>query len=132
MQLDWIYYPVTQYSVTGLGLMSSLYLWMSAKIEMRSMRSRMNTSLDTLDSNVRALSSGIDEIRTTQKAVAEPIPVTVAQGLNLTKRTQILRMHRRGESLHSIAAALQLPVGEVSLLLKIDRMTVPETVKAAN
>ena len=47
----------------------------------------------------------------------------VGQALNLTKRAQVLRMHNRGESVHSIAAALQIPSGEVSLLLKIEHLT---------
>ena len=49
----------------------------------------------------------------------------VPQGLNLTKRTQILRMQRRGESLNSIAAAIQLPLAEVTLILKLDRLQGP-------
>jgi hypothetical protein len=39
--------------------------------------------------------------------------------LNLTKRAQALRMHRRGESVPTIAAALQSPHNEIDLLLKV-------------
>ncbi len=39
--------------------------------------------------------------------------------LNLNKRTQVLRMSRRGERTENIAASLSLPRREVELLLKI-------------
>jgi hypothetical protein len=42
--------------------------------------------------------------------------------LNLTKRAQALRMYRRGETVASIAAALQTPSTEIELLLKVDRL----------
>jgi septal ring factor EnvC (AmiA/AmiB activator) len=39
--------------------------------------------------------------------------------LNLTKRAQALRMHRRGDPPDQIAALLELPLQEVVLLLKV-------------
>ena len=132
MQLEWISYPITQYSLTGVGLISSLCLWASAKVEIRSVRNGMKKSIAALDSGVQNLSSGVqnlssglEEVRITKTAAPEPIPMVIPQGLNLTKRTQILRMQRRGESLNSIAAALQLPLGEVTLILKLDRLQGP-------
>jgi hypothetical protein len=40
-------------------------------------------------------------------------------GLNLSKRSQALRLHRRGEAPDEIAVQLELPVQEVELLLKV-------------
>lgn len=55
-----------------------------------------------------------------------PAPVLVSAppraGLNLAKRTQALRLHRHGNSAAQIASALELPVQEVELLLKIQRI----------
>jgi hypothetical protein len=45
-------------------------------------------------------------------------------GLNLTKRSQVIRMSRRGERSENIAASLNLPRGEVDLLLKINALVV--------
>ena len=42
--------------------------------------------------------------------------------LNLTKRAQALRMHRRGDPPEQIAALLKLPVQEVTLLLKVQQI----------
>lgn len=45
-------------------------------------------------------------------------------GLNLGRRSQVLRMHRRGESAAQIAAALEIPVQEVNLLLKVHHIVI--------
>jgi hypothetical protein len=39
--------------------------------------------------------------------------------MNLNKRIQAVRMHRRGDRPDQIAAALSLPKNEVALLLKV-------------
>ena len=76
----------------------------------------------------------ITALRTTVDALAAQIhdlqshpPVAVAPGLpkpglNLNKRSQALRMHRRGEAADQIAAALELPRQEVELLIKVHRV----------
>jgi len=55
-----------------------------------------------------------------------PAPVGVPglprPGMNLTKRSQTLRLHRQGETPEQIAAALELPRQEVDLLLKVHRI----------
>jgi hypothetical protein len=42
-----------------------------------------------------------------------------AESLNLNRRGQVLRLHRRGESPSSIASALRLAPGEVKLIIKV-------------
>lgn len=54
-----------------------------------------------------------------------PLLVTPAMprpGLNLNKRSQALRLHRRGDAAEQIATALELPLQEVQLLLKVQRI----------
>lgn len=41
--------------------------------------------------------------------------------MNLTRRHQVLRLARKGESAEAIAASLQTPLREVELLLKVHR-----------
>ena len=43
-------------------------------------------------------------------------------GLNLSKRTQVLRMHRNGDATDRISAALEVPQQEVDLLIKVHRI----------
>ncbi|HLK68730.1 MAG TPA: hypothetical protein VKU19_35105 [Bryobacteraceae bacterium] len=51
-------------------------------------------------------------------------PGILKPGLNLTTRSQALRMHRHGESPDRIAAALNVPFQEVDLLLKVHRIVI--------
>jgi hypothetical protein len=46
-------------------------------------------------------------------------PVLPQSGLNVNKRSQVLRLARRGERPENIAALLGLPRREVELLLKV-------------
>jgi hypothetical protein len=43
-------------------------------------------------------------------------------GLNMNKRSQVLRMQRRGDAPEQIAIALEVPLQEVDLLLKVQRI----------
>jgi hypothetical protein len=44
------------------------------------------------------------------------------QGLNLSRRSQVLRMHRKGDPPDRIAASLEVPMQEVELLIKVHRI----------
>ena len=55
----------------------------------------------------------------TQVAGADP-----RRGLNLSKRSHALRMHRRGESVEQIAATLGVTRQEIELLLKVHQIVV--------
>ncbi|HWE53167.1 MAG TPA: hypothetical protein VG273_25470 [Bryobacteraceae bacterium] len=131
MQLDWIYYPVTQYLITGVGLLASIWLWLGARAEVRAVHKNMKSSIEALNGDLRNLSAAMEEIRNAREAAAEVAPIPIGQAINLTKRAQILRMRHRGESVNSIAGALQIPLGEVTLLLKIERLLDAEPVGAA-
>jgi len=50
------------------------------------------------------------------------VPVAPRAGLNLSKRSQALRMHRKGDPPERIAAALEVPQQEVDLLIKVHRI----------
>lgn len=39
--------------------------------------------------------------------------------MNLTRRSQALRLHRKGDSSERIAAALEVPRQEIDLLIKV-------------
>jgi hypothetical protein len=79
---------------------------------------QLETALTALRHETEAFSKRLQRIQ--PSAVA---PTAGAQpGLNLSKRSQALRMHRRGDSAPDIAAALSLPVQEVDLLIKVQRI----------
>jgi hypothetical protein len=67
------------------------------------------------------LTAQVHEIRV--QPTAGPVAGTTPRAaLNLSKRSQALRLHRRGESPEKIAAALEIPRQELELLLKVHRI----------
>ena len=127
MHLDWLVNPVTFYSGASICLLTSLALFVSIKIEMARARSAAEVSdvvNEVDDLAVRGLKA---EVRGLQESVGRLEASRPSQpagaGINLTKRAQIIRMHRRGEPVTSIAAALETPANEIALLLKVHAIT---------
>ncbi len=81
---------------------------------------RDHSEVDAVRVSVDALATQIHDLQSHPPAVVAPgLP---KPGLNLNKRSQALRMHRRGEAADQIAAALELPRQEVELLIKVHRI----------
>jgi hypothetical protein len=78
-----------------------------------------NASLRTaLDS----LTAQFQELRNQPAVISTPgLP---KPGLNLNKRSQALRMHRRGDSPEAIASTLEIPRQEIDLLLKVHQIVI--------
>jgi type II secretory pathway component PulM len=81
-----------------------------------------DAAIEGIRNEIRACARQIHEIR------QEP-PRTAPSGglgpaLNLSKRAQALRMHRRGDASEQIAATLGVPLQEIELLLKVHRIVV--------
>lgn len=83
-------------------------------------QSRTDHGLQALRDTVDALAAQIHDLQS-HPPVA-PTPGLPRPGLNLSKRSHALRMHRRGEGAGQIATALELPRQEVDLLLKVHRI----------
>ncbi len=116
----------------GLSLLTLLALVLSAtalclvRSMARAARKRQ-TGDNELASAVQALRSDLDslasQIRDAQPSQALPAAAP-RNGLNLAKRSQALRLNRRGTPPAQIAATLELPLQEVELLLKVDRIVI--------
>jgi Protein of unknown function (DUF2802) len=78
--------------------------------------------LQPLRESVNALSLQIRDLQSHPQA--PPPAGSPRGGFNLNKRSQALRMHRRGEPAEQIAASLDLPRQEVELLLKVHRIVI--------
>ena len=81
----------------------------------------LGAAVDAIQKIVERLSEEVRELRQQNTSVALE-SVALKPGLNLSKRSQALRMHRRGEPAEQIAATLAVSRQEVDLLLKIHRM----------
>ena len=125
MSLDWILNPITQYSLLALGFMSCMGLCFATSIGMRAERRRMAQLQGSVDESVVALCTTVDQFRRDgpEPETRGPAPL---DGLNLTKRAQVLRMHRRGDPPERIASLLEVPRQEVDLLIKVHRIIISQ------
>jgi hypothetical protein len=116
----------------ALGLLTSLVLYFDVRIEMAKQQSLEQKKQE--DSAVIALNlaGDLETMRQSVRALeAAPASQPAGQGINLSKRAQALRMCRRGESIATIAAALQTPRNEIDLLLKVREWTNGPSAKAS-
>ena len=123
LDLQWILSPLTQYAMLALGLLACLIFFVSLKLEVHRVRAQAakaseaaRSDCDTLSRELETVRQGLREIETS------PASALPAGSLNLTRRAQALRMHRRGEEISTIAGALQVPQNEIRLLLKVQEL----------
>ena len=121
MNLDWILSPLTLYVLCSVCLGGSLLLWISFKKELQTVRVNATKSYDLLTASVQELSTNFDTIREARRPAESALSSQSSHpGLDLTSRTEALRMSRRNEPATAIACALRLPRNEIELLLKIE------------
>jgi hypothetical protein len=95
-----------------------------AEIDTRAKQAQVqkDDEIKPLRESLDALSAQLHDLRShPQTALPPGLPKA---GFNLSKRSQALRMHRRGETSEQIAASLDLPRQEVELLLKVHRIVI--------
>jgi DNA-binding NarL/FixJ family response regulator len=85
---------------------------------LRSQDAVVGASMAELKTRLDALSCEVRELERLPSFAGD----NSRAGLNITRRTQVLRMHKRGEGNEAIAAALGLRRHEVELLVKIHAM----------
>jgi len=83
----------------------------------RDLESRLESALQAADAKIAELAAEARD-RDVQPGVTV-FPARLRPGLNLTTRSQVLRLHRHGESAENIARVLEVPRQEVDLLLKV-------------
>jgi hypothetical protein len=82
----------------------------------------VENSLQALQRTVDGLAGQAGDSQ--EQTITAPAPAAPTAGLNMTKRSQALRMHRKGDTADRIAAVLNIPVQEVDLLLKVNRIII--------
>ncbi len=102
------------YAFQAAGAIVCVLVFLALKKELRRMRSR----LAMLDFTLRldAMNTRLQEAE--QRAGTAVLPPG-RRSVNLSKRSQVIRLSRRGEPPETIAATLNLPRREVELLLKV-------------
>lgn len=90
-------------------------------------QAQVNAEVESAKEKVNELAGEVSDMR----EQAPRAPSLPRPGFNLSTRSQALRMHRRGDSPGQIAAALQVPLQEVELLLKVHQIVLKNLVVTA-
>jgi hypothetical protein len=106
---------------------TSFFSLFRSKAMIRSANDRVRDAQTQFEQEIEAVRQTVDGLAAQVQDVQQQSRVMVAPGLpkpglNLTKRSQALRMHRRGDSPDLIAATLEVPLQEVDLLIKVHRI----------
>ncbi len=131
---QYLLHPLLSYALTAVGLGLCLYLFMTLKVEIRGLlpgRTEDQQRVEALESALGEARLAVQQLENDLREVERQTGMLVApapsrSGLNLSKRTQVLRMHRTGEGPAGIAASLGLPRGEVELLIKVHSMVLEQ------
>lgn len=94
----------------------------AAALEKRSRQDRTETvaAVELLRAALNRLEAEVAESRRiVEQLPAMAAPAVMGHSMNVSKRTQALRMHRGGESLDKIASVLGIPHRELELLVKL-------------
>lgn len=114
-------------AVSSAGLAGALALFWTLKRENAALGRRILVDREQTVAAVELLRAAMTRMENEFAAARDDSPQYVppspalSSGLsmNLSKRTQALRMHRRGETLEQIASILGIPRREVELLVKV-------------
>ena len=116
--------PLAPFLLIGLNSVLCLFMFLCLEHEMRIMKLRwkrrqtaQESVTDDLKAHLAELSARVLDTEERTGVLVPPVPPR--SGLNLNKRSQVIRMSRRGEQAEKIAASLNLPQREVELLLKV-------------
>lgn len=111
-------------AVSVLALFRAQTMIRVASAGARSIQEQHDSEIQSLRDGLSGLKSQLHDLQKqdTPLQVMTAIPAMPRPGLNLNKRSQALRLHRRGDAPEQIATALELPLQEVQLLLKVQQV----------
>lgn len=126
--------PLAFYALLAAGIGLCVYLFVTLKVEIRGLLRRgleerqmvgsLETALAEAGRGVQALQNDLRLVESQTGMLVAPGPAR--SGLNLSKRTHVLRMHRAGQGSAEIASALAIPRSEVDLLIKVHRIVIEQ------
>lgn len=111
------------YALVAAGCVVGFCVLLALKSEVRRLRSRVASQ--DLKSQMEEISIRLRDAEERAGLLVAPAPIR--SGLNLNKRSQVIRLSRRGERPDAIAASLSLPRRQVDLLLKVHGMVLSST-----
>jgi hypothetical protein len=108
--------PLILYTAAALVVAAMLTLFLTVKREVHIIVHRERKRVDAMVKRLEAAAPSLPP--------PEPvyIPVSLRPGLNLNRRVHALRMLKRGDETAHIAAALGIPIREVELLVRVQKL----------
>jgi len=123
----WI--PVTVSLVPGAVL-----AFFVVRLHLHLSRMMGDTTLRNLGIDLGNLKMTIAELNSRMSVVERDVtvpPPAPRGNINLSKRGQVIRLHRRGDAAPEIASAVGLRRGEVELIIKLQKMAAVPKAEAA-
>jgi hypothetical protein len=125
------------YAIMAGAVLLTFILHFALQRKFRQTLAPILPALQGAQTEIAALQQNLDEITARMQDAEERAGVLVPpsapkSGLNLSRRTQVIRMARRGDRPDNIAASLSVPRREVELLLKVHRLAVDGRLPARN
>jgi len=116
---------VTALAMAALGVsLYALYgaqkLCHGAQTTMKTVREECAAAIEAAQTQCTVIAADLESAKL-QPAV-EIFPGTPKPSMNVTRRSQALRLHRNGDSAERIAETLAVPRQEIDLLLKVHQL----------
>ena len=132
--IEWFLEPLCFCALLIVGLGLCVYLFLSLKAELYNAgrrRRKAQSQVEAVENTLGELRLRVQtletELRDCEQQTGMLVPPAAApSGLNLSKRTQVLRLDRAGQDSSVIASALGLPRHEVELLIKVHRIVLEQ------
>jgi hypothetical protein len=124
---QFLFHPLTIAPAAALAFALLLALQLSTARSNQRLRIKLEAAEQDAAQRLEKQQAAIEAIRVELEELKRPafaLPTGPGGGVNLTRRSQALRMHRNGESPEKIAASLGMSRSEVDLLLKVQRTLV--------
>jgi DNA-binding NarL/FixJ family response regulator len=103
--------------VSVYALFHAHRLFHEAQTAAEAVRADYVAAIEAAQSQINAVATEVQSVKS--QAPAGVLPGTAKPGMNLTRRSNALRLHREGTPAEEIAAALEVPRQEVDLLIKV-------------
>ena len=128
--LEPIVLPVIGCASVAAALSLCLYLFFTLKRDMDSAQRKAATEIHRLTDELQTVRTRMAELEGEATSAAARNAVQPPRSINVAKRTQALRMLRRGDGPERIVAAMGLSPREVQLLMKVHKLTAETAAKA--
>jgi hypothetical protein len=126
MSPSWLF-PALSCALAVLAWAASMFLFYVLTGRIRKLSAHfadkddVASELGRIQAELSETRAALREMQESRTALAER--ASEAGAINMTPHGQVLRLHRRGESAAAISSALQVPVGEVNLIVKVYEMS---------